>query len=89
MKYARTSQSLRTRIDEAQRGAEYSIDQSYFVPRGQGVTFAERYRGTQYETPTPVLVKREPVLSRGRSFLLVVGTASLSITGLLLVASPA
>ena len=87
MDHPRTRPSLRTRIVEAQSRATYSVDRSHFTPRRQG-SFVERYRGTEYETPVTVLVVREPLLSRGRSFVLVVGAAAVGIAGVLLAAAP-
>jgi hypothetical protein len=83
MAYAGTRPSLRTRIVEAESRATCPIDQSYLTPRREP-SFTERYRGTEYETPTTVRVIREPLMSRGRSALLVAGTAAVGMTGLLL-----
>jgi hypothetical protein len=86
MAYAGNRPSLRTRIVEAQARATYSIDQSHLAPRRKP-SFSERYRGTEYETPTTVSVTREPLMSRGRSLVLVAGTAAVGMTGLLLTAA--
>lgn len=87
MDHAPTRPSLRTRIIEAESRPTYAIDRSYFTPRRQE-SFVERYRGTEYETPTTVHVVREPIMSRGRSLVLVVGAAVVGMTAVLLAAAP-
>jgi hypothetical protein len=87
MDHAPTRPSLRTRITEAQPRATYSVDRSHFAPRRQE-SFVERYRGTEFESPTTVVAVREPLMSRGRSFVLIVGAAAIGVTGVLLAAAP-
>ena len=79
--------SLRARIVAAQSRPTYSVDRSYFAPSRQE-SFVERYRGTEYERPAAVVTAREPLMSRGRSFVLVVGAAAIGIASMLLVAAP-
>ena len=83
----RTRPTLMARIMEAQKRAAYA-DREPRATRHRDVSFAERYRGTEYETRSPVLVTHEPPVSRGRSFVIVLGAAALSMTGALLAASP-
>jgi hypothetical protein len=87
MTQVRTRPSLRTRIVEAQSRTTYSIDQSHLATRRE-MPFTERYRGTEYETPATVPVTREPLVSRGRTLVLVAGTAAVAMTGLILTAVP-
>ena len=87
MAYAGPRPSLRTRIVEEQARATYSTAQSHLAPRRKP-SFTERYRGTEYETPTTVSATREPLMSRGRSLVLVAGAAAVGMTGLLLTAAP-
>ncbi len=81
-----TKPSLLTRISEAKSQASTTVDRSYHeTPRQE--TFAERYRGTEFESHTPVMVVHQDHISRGRSFVIVVGTAVMSVLGMLLVAA--
>jgi hypothetical protein len=86
MTQARTVPSLRARIAEAQSRTTYSIDQSWLTPRRE-VSYTERYRGTEYETPSTVRVTREPILSRGRSFVLLASAALCVIAAALVAVS--
>lgn len=78
--------SLLTRITEGQSRAKITVDRSYReAPRQE--SFVERYRGTEFDTAAPEIVIHREHMSRGRSFVLVVGTASVSLVGLLLAAA--
>lgn len=80
--------SLRTRIIETQTRATYSVDGTYLA-RHRQESFVERYRGTEYESPTTILVVREPLVSRGRSLVLVMGATVVGVTAVILAAAPA
>lgn len=80
--------SLRTRIIEAQTRATYTVDSAYSTRRRKE-SFVERYRGTEYETPSTVIVVREPLVSRGRSFVLLMGATVVCVAGVILAAAPA
>ena len=87
MDHTSTRPSLLSRIVEAESRTSSSVDRSHFTPPRQE-SFVERYRGTEYETPRTVLVVRKPLMSRGRSFVLVVGAAAVGMAGMLLAAAP-
>jgi hypothetical protein len=83
MNAARTRSSLLTRVLEVQRraaAAEYEARRT----RGSDVSFTERYRGTEFETLGAVVTIREPAMSRGRAFVIVTGSATLGLAGLVL-----
>jgi hypothetical protein len=83
MTATRTRASLLSRILEAQRraaAAEYEPRQT----RRPSVSFTERYRGTEYESLSPVVTVHEPAISRGRAFVIVSGAAVFGLTGLVL-----
>jgi hypothetical protein len=87
MQAVHTHQSLMTRIVETQRRAAISRDEAR-PPRRRQASFTERYRGTEFETISTVMPQvREPLMSRGRAFVLVSGTAALGMFGLILNAS--
>ncbi|MEX1336393.1 MAG: hypothetical protein AB1Z66_13960 [Candidatus Limnocylindrales bacterium] len=76
--------SLLTRINESQSKASITIDRSYREAKRQE-SFVERYRGTAFDTNTAdVVVERRETMSRGRSFVLVGGTAAIGLLGVLL-----
>jgi hypothetical protein len=84
MAHARTHPSLRTRIIENRRGI-------ITIPAdGSGITkptvgsFAERYRGTEYETHRDQVVVSEPLASRGRLLWLVSAAGASVVIGLAL-----
>jgi len=87
MDRTRSRPSLMARIIETQKRASYA-SRDMHQTRRRDISFSERYRGTEYETPTPVLVADEPLMSRGRSFVLVLGAAALTVSGAVLVAAP-
>ena len=87
MNQVRTRPSLRTRIEEAQARATYTAARSYVPPRREG-SFVEQYQGTEYERPVTMLTMREPLVTRGRSFVLVIG-AVVGTVGILVAAGPA
>jgi hypothetical protein len=83
MTAVRTRASLLSRIREAQRraaAAEYQPRQT----RRPSVSFVERYRGTEYESLSPVVTVHEPAISRGRAFVLISGAATFGMAGLIL-----
>lgn len=89
MSFARPYPSLRTRILE--NGSKYGT-----IPSGHASlakppqqSFAERYRGTEYETHWTTAPVAEPAVSRGRTMVLVVGAAVTGVLILLLTATPA
>jgi hypothetical protein len=69
--YARSA--LTTRIAETQRRAASIHREAPPAPR-RAMSFTEQYRGTAYETVHTVVARREPRLSRGRTFV-VLGAA--------------
>lgn len=89
MQTVHTHQSLMTRISETQRRAAQARDERQ-APRRQKPSFVERYRGTEFEAASayvaPVLTP-EPVVSRGRLFVLVMGMAAIGLFGFI-VTSP-
>ena len=82
-----TKPSLLTRIVEAQ-ALSTSIPATAAPSRRNDVSFVERYRGTEFESPSPVMVARQPVVSRGRSFVLLLGATVLGLLGMLVATSP-
>lgn len=86
MNAARTRASLLSRVLETQRraaAAEYEPRES----RRAEVSFTERYRGTEFETPVVMVTLREPVISRGRAFVIASGSATAGLAGLFVAAA--
>ncbi len=78
--------SLLTRITEAKSQASTTVNRSYReTPRQE--SFVDRYRGTEFETPTMQFVVHHDHISRGRSFVIVVGCAVVSLLGMMLMAA--
>lgn len=78
--------SLLTRISEAKSQASTAGGHSYReTPRQE--SFVERYRGTEFESPMRQVVVRHDHISRGRSFVIVVGGATSSLLGMMLMAA--
>ena len=78
--------SLLTRISETKSRATTTVDRAYHqAPRQE--SFVERYRGTEFESRTTSIMAHQDHMSRGRSFVIVVGVAVLSLVGTLLVAA--
>jgi len=76
--------SLLTRISESKSRATSTVDRSYYSsPRQE--SFVDRYRGTEFESPTREFVVPQDHVSRGRSFVVVVGVALVGLIGTLLV----
>ena len=87
MRAVHTRQSLRTRIIETERRAAIGRDQSY-RPRRRQLTFAERYRGTEFEGPRVAVAEVEPSsLSRGRAFVLLAGAGAIGLCSLVVSAA--
>ncbi|HKZ91494.1 MAG TPA: hypothetical protein VJZ50_05095 [Candidatus Limnocylindrales bacterium] len=86
MNAARTRSTLLTRVIETQRQAAASRYDDRRTHRRQ-VSFAERYRGTEFETLSTALVVREPHISRGRTFVLVTGAATIGLAGVIIAGS--
>ncbi len=85
--YQTTSRpSLLTRISDV-KSQSATIDYRSYRERPREESFVERYRGTEFESPAPVLMARDEHISRGRSFVIIGGTAALSMIGMLLVAA--
>ena len=85
MQAVHTRQSLMTRIGETQRRAALVRDERR-APRRQKPSFTERYRGTEFETLGTLIVPtqaREPLMSRGRLFVMVTGVAAMGMFGLI------
>jgi hypothetical protein len=83
MQAVQPRQSLMTRILETQRRAALARDEAY-RPRRRQPTFTERYRDTEYAMVVTVFPQaREPVISRGRLFVLVSGAAAIGMLGLI------
>lgn len=75
--------SLLTRISETKSRATTTVDRSYReAPRQE--SFVERYRGTEFESPTTEMAVQHDHVSRGRSFVLVVGVAVVGLLGMIL-----
>jgi hypothetical protein len=83
MQAVHTRQSLMKRIVETQRQAAISRDEAQ-PPRRRQPSFTERYRGTEFETAVRVMPHgHEPVMSRGRAFVLASGAAAIGMLGLI------
>ena len=90
MSLAHTQPSLLCRIDAKRRGI-------VTIPAGRlsGVTkpsvqsYSERYRGTEYETPSAPVVVSPPLVSRGRLLTLVASIATAVALGTTLGVAPA
>ena len=89
MSLARTYPSLRTRIVQ---------QQAWTIPADIGgvtrpkpiASYTERYRGTEFASPVgPPMARRAKPDTRGRNFVLLWGTAIVSVAGVVLVAMPA
>lgn len=88
MTMARTFPSLYTRIIEERTRATIPARQIRPTP-ATVQSFTERYRGTEYETHfTMPRVTPEPLVSRGRAFVLLAGIATSTLLGLVLGAMP-
>jgi hypothetical protein len=82
MQAVHTHQTLMTRIVETQRRAAITRDEAR-PPRRRQPSFTGRYQGTEFATVvTTFAPPREPVMSRGRLFVLVSGTAAIGLIGL-------
>lgn len=79
-----THQSLLTRVAETQRRATLARDERR-APRRQKPSYVERYRGTEFDTVSGAIVFEpaapEPIVSRGRLFVLVMGVAAVGLFG--------
>ena len=85
MNQPHTRASLLTRIGQVQERAKATDYQSTDVQRQQP-SFVERYRGTEWETPSSVIVvKSNP--ARGRTFVWVTLSAMIATTALIIGAS--
>ena len=84
----RTRPSLRTRIVERQQGPTTIPAGRSGIRKPVTTSFAERYRGTEFETHTERTVVSEPLLSRARTALLVSGAAVAVVVGVMLGAGP-
>jgi hypothetical protein len=78
----RTPVSLGTMIRDAQMRASTRSDHPKARLR-RGLSYAELYRGTEYQTRTTVAAAATP-MSRGRTFVLV-GIATMIFTPVLLI----
>lgn len=78
----RTRSPLTMRIAETQRRAAPIRHEAPPVPR-RAMSFAEQYRGTEYETVSTVAASREPRVSRGRTFVLVGSAAAICLCGVI------
>ncbi len=83
MNAARTRSSLLIRVLEMQRRAASAEYESRRTRRSE-VSFTERYRGTEFETVDSVVTIREPSMSRGRAFVIMSGSATLGLAGIVL-----
>jgi hypothetical protein len=83
MNAARTRSSLLYRVLEMQRRAAAAEYQSRRTRRSE-ISFTERYRGTEFETLDSVVTISEPSMSRGRAFVIMSGSATLGLAGLVL-----
>jgi hypothetical protein len=75
------------RINEAQRRASIAGDHRRPPRPRQQPSYAERYRGTEFETVKAIPRIDEPAISRGRAFVLITGTAALGFLGLVVQAA--
>lgn len=92
MKYERpeTRPSLRARIVETQTRARISVEEARRTPtRHLEPSFVERYRGTEYETVTVAPPAREPIMARGRAFVLLAGSAMVAMIALIVTSAAA
>jgi hypothetical protein len=87
MNHRYSRRSLLARIVEGESHVSYVVDRSCLTPPRQG-SFVERYRGTEFESPTPELVVHQQHISRGRSFVIVAGAGAVSLVGMLVAAIP-
>jgi hypothetical protein len=83
MNAARTRASLLSRVLETQRRAAAAAYQPRETRRTE-MSFTERYRGTEFETPVAVVTLHQPVISRGRSFVILGGAVTVGLAGLIL-----
>jgi hypothetical protein len=83
MNAARTRASLLSRVLEMQRRAAAAEYESRRTRRSE-VSFTERYRGTEFDIVGPVMTIHEPSISRGRAFVIMTGSATLGLAGLVL-----
>jgi len=79
--------SLLARIVEGETQVGYVVDRSYLVPT-RTESFVERYRGTEFESPTPELVVHQQHMSRGRTFVIIGGAVAVGLVGTLVAAIP-
>lgn len=89
MQAVHTRQTLMQRIVETQRRAAIARHEAR-RPRRPQPSYSERYRGTAYETArtTPSSTATpEPLMSRGRVFVLATGTAVVSLSVLIVSAA--
>ena len=70
------------RINEKQRQAVIAGHETRPIRRRRQQSYAERYRGTEFETVKYTAPAGEPVVSRGRAFVLVTGAATIGFCGL-------
>ncbi|MGD8682340.1 MAG: hypothetical protein PVG27_00200 [Chloroflexota bacterium] len=87
MSLARTYPSLLTRINENESRAKLVTRRSY-LGEPAPESYADRYRGTKYDTRREPVVVSGPSVSRGRALLLVSGSAVAVVTGVVLAAVP-
>ena len=88
MSLARTYPSLLTRINENENRAKLVTRRAY-LEEPATESYADRYRGTRYETRREPVVASGPTVSRGRALLLVSGSAVAVVMGVVLTAVPA
>jgi hypothetical protein len=55
---------------------------------GHEASFSERYRGTPYQSPDSLAVLNDGSVARGRVFVAVAMTATLSLFGLIILSQP-
>jgi len=81
MLQARTHRSLLQRVEDNKRQQTFVVD---LPGRGEAsMSFADRYRGSEYETPRPQEAPTSPVTSsRGRNFVYVAGCAAVGLIAL-------
>ena len=82
MNQPRTHASLLTRVVQAEERAKAAAYQSPDAPR-QEPSFVERYRGTEWETPSSVVVV-DSAPARGHTFVWVTLSAMIATTALII-----
>ena len=84
--HARTARSLRELIEATQAKGAHTADHRSGARRTDR-TYAEIYRGTEFDATEPPVATSGPMVSRGRAFLIVASSALATVAFAALLAS--